>query len=50
VDNIEAAFEEIKGRKPAESDLEVQSRGESSQRVFFVVAPDGLCYMLGQPQ
>jgi catechol 2,3-dioxygenase-like lactoylglutathione lyase family enzyme len=50
VDNIEAAFEEIKGRKPAESDLEVQSRGQSSQRVFFVVAPDGLCYMLGQPQ
>jgi len=50
VDNIEAAFEEIKGRKPSESDLEVQSRGESSQRVFFVVAPDGLCYMLGQPQ
>ena len=50
VDDIEAAFEEIKGRKPAESDLEVQSWGQSSQRVFFVVAPDGLCYMLGQPQ
>ena len=49
VDNIEAAFEEIKGKKPAESDLEVQSWGQSSQRVFFVVAPDGLCYMLGQP-
>lgn len=50
VDNIEAAFEEIKGKKPAEYDLEVRSWGESSQRVFFVVAPDGLCYMLGQPQ
>ena len=49
VDDIEAAFEEIKGRKPAVSDLEVQSWGQSSQRVFFVVAPDGLCYMLGQP-
>jgi lactoylglutathione lyase len=49
VDNLEAAFEEIKGRKPIETDLQVQSRGESSQRVFFVVAPDGLCYMLGQP-
>jgi len=49
VDNIEAAFEEIKGRKPAGSDLEVQAWGQSSQRVFFVVAPDGLCYMLGQP-
>ena len=49
VDNIEGAFEEIKGRKPAESDLDVQAWGQSSQRVFFVVAPDGLCYMLGQP-
>ena len=50
VDDIEAAFEEIKGRRPIGTDLQVQSRGESSQRVFFVVAPDGLCYMLGQPQ
>ena len=50
VDNIEAAFEEIKGKKPADSDIETQTRGETSQRVFFVVAPDGLCYMLGQPQ
>ena len=49
VDNIEAAFEEIKGRKPAESDLDLQTWGESKQRVFFVVAPDCLCYMLGQP-
>jgi len=48
VDNLEAAFEEIKGRKPQESDFGEQSWGESSQRVFFVVAPDGLCYMLGQ--
>jgi len=50
VDSIEAAFEEIKGRKPVESDLQVQAWGQSSQRVFFVVAPDGLCYMMGQPQ
>ena len=50
VDDLEAAFEEIKGRKPADSDIKIQTRGESSQRVFFIVAPDGLCYMLGQPQ
>ena len=49
VDDIEAAFEEIKGQKPADSDIKTQTRGESSQRVFFIVAPDGLCYMLGQP-
>ncbi|HEX5702321.1 MAG TPA: VOC family protein [Pyrinomonadaceae bacterium] len=50
VDNVEFAFEEIKGRKPAGSDLELQIEGKWSQRVFFVVAPDGLCYMIGQPQ
>lgn len=50
VDNVEAAFEELKGQKPSESDLEVQTEGEWSQRVFFMVAPDGLCYMIGQPQ
>ena len=49
VDDIEAAFEEIKGKRPTDSDLELQKWGSSSQRVFFVVAPDGLCYMLGQP-
>jgi lactoylglutathione lyase len=50
VDDIEAAFEEIKRQKPAGSDIKTQTRGESSQRVFFIIAPDGLCYMLGQPQ
>ena len=49
VDNVEAAFEEIKGRKPDGSELELQTEGNWSQRVFFVVAPDGLCYMIGEP-
>lgn len=50
VDDIENAFAEIKGKAPAEGDIEINKRGSSSQRVFFVIAPDGLCYMLGQPQ
>lgn len=50
VDNIAAAFEEINGRPPAEGDLRIDKHGEESLRVFFVVAPDGLCYMLGEPQ
>ena len=49
VDDVAAAFEEIKGTKPAESDLEIQTYGTTSSKVFFVVAPDGLCYMIGQP-
>jgi catechol 2,3-dioxygenase-like lactoylglutathione lyase family enzyme len=49
VDNVAAAYEEIKGKKPAESDLEIQTYGTKRSKVFFVVAPDGLCYMIGQP-
>lgn len=50
VDDIEIAFAEIKGKSPAAGDIEINRHGNSSQRVFFVVAPDGLCYMLGQRQ
>ena len=50
VDNLDAAFEEIKGKPPAESDIRIDKFGDTSMRVFFVVAPDGLCYMLGQRQ
>jgi lactoylglutathione lyase len=50
VDNLDAAFEEIKGQPPAESDIRIDKFGDTSMRVFFVVAPDGLCYMLGQRQ
>jgi catechol 2,3-dioxygenase-like lactoylglutathione lyase family enzyme len=50
VDNVEAAFAEIKGRPASESDLRVDEFGDSTYRVFFEVAPDGLCYMIGQRQ
>lgn len=50
VDDVEAAFAEIKGEQPSESDLRTNRHGDSTSRVFFVVAPDGLCYMIGQPQ
>ncbi len=50
VDDIESAFAEVKGKSPVEGDIKINKHGNSSQRVFFVIAPDGLCYMLGQPQ
>lgn len=50
VENLETAFAEIKGKHPGTGDLEIQKHGNSSQRVFFVIAPDGLCYMLGEPE
>ena len=48
VDNVAAAFEEIKGKPPTDSDFRVDKFGDTSFRVFFEVAPDGLCYMLGE--
>ena len=65
VDNAEAAFEELKAngltrqlvwteRKPAEerevAGFRIDHYGENSYKVFFVVAPDGLCYCLGERQ
>lgn len=50
VDNVEAAFEEIKGAPPAESAFRLDTIAGVTYRVFFEVAPDGLCYMLGQRQ
>jgi catechol 2,3-dioxygenase-like lactoylglutathione lyase family enzyme len=49
VDDIDAAFEELHGNNVGPGAIEVQTFGARSLRVFFVVAPDGLCYMLGQP-
>ena len=50
VNNIEAAFTEIKGKPPSDSDFRIDQQGEATLRVFFEVAPDGLCYMMGQRQ
>ena len=50
VDNVEAAFEEIKGVPPTESTLKLTEVDGVPYRAFFEVAPDGLCYMLGEHQ
>jgi len=50
VDNIEAAFEEIKGKPPTEAVFRIDNINGVPHRVFFEVAPDGLCYMLAQRQ
>lgn len=49
VDNIQSAYEEIKGKPPRDSDIQTQNLYGKAYRVFFEVAPDGLCYMIGQP-
>jgi lactoylglutathione lyase len=52
VDNVEAAFDELKanGLGKEEAGFRVDQHGTTSYRVFFVVAPDGLCYCLGERQ
>ena len=48
VDDIVAAFEEIRGKSPTVNDIKTQASFGKNYRVFFEIAPDGLCYMLGQ--
>ena len=52
VDDVEAAFAELRTRGLNREDpgFRVDRYGETSYRVFFVIAPDGLCYCLGQRQ
>lgn len=49
VDDVEAIFEELRanGYEKEEADFQIQKYGVS-YKVFFVVAPDGLCYCFGQ--
>ena len=52
VDNAEAAFMELKsnGLEKAEASFRMDQYGDISYKVFFVIAPDGLCYCLGERQ
>src|SRR5882762_2539721 len=52
VDNAEAAFAELRanGLGQEEANYRVDQHGDKSFKVFFVVAPDGLCYCLGERQ
>ena len=52
VDNAEAAFAELKanGLKKVDSDFRIDKFGSKRYKVFFLVAPDGLCYCVGELQ
>jgi catechol 2,3-dioxygenase-like lactoylglutathione lyase family enzyme len=52
VDNVEAAFAELKsnGLEREEAGFRIDQYGDTAYKVFFVVAPDGLCYCLGERQ
>jgi lactoylglutathione lyase len=48
VDNLQAAFEEVRGAPAAEVAFQMDEFDGVAYRVFFIVAPDGLCYMIGE--
>jgi lactoylglutathione lyase len=50
VDNAERAFAELKanGLEQESPNFRIDKHGEKSFKVFFVIAPDGLCYCLGE--
>ena len=52
VDDVEAAFAELQasglGREAA--DFRIDRHGDKAFKVFFVIAPDKLCYCLGERQ
>jgi len=52
VDNVDALRDEFQARLPEKqlSAIDIEKRGDKSWRVFYVVAPDGLCYWFGELQ
>jgi lactoylglutathione lyase len=52
VNDVEAAFAELKsnGLENKEAGFRIDRHGDTSWKVFFVIAPDGLCYCLGERQ
>ena len=51
VDDVEAAAAELRSYAPnLKADLKTQEHGDTTYRLFFVVAPDGLCFCVGEAQ
>ncbi|MBI1763976.1 MAG: VOC family protein [Acidobacteria bacterium] len=52
VDNVEAAFAELNanGLAKAAANYRIDQHSDTAWKVFFVIAPDGLCYCLGERQ
>ncbi|RYU94200.1 VOC family protein [Emticicia agri] len=52
VNDVQAAFDELRanGFTKENPDFSFQQHGATRWKVFFVVAPDGLCYCIGEMQ
>ncbi len=49
VDDVDAAYAEIYGKPAQPGTIKAQQVRGRQCRAFFVVAPDGLCYLIAQP-
>ena len=51
VDDVEAAVAELRSYDSSfQAELQMQKHGDTTYRLFFVIAPDGLCYCIGEAQ
>lgn len=50
VSDVDAAHAELKSGGAKPGIIDDQRVGGQPYRTFFIVAPDGLCYMIGQPR
>jgi len=52
VKDLEALFAEFQrnGLNKERSDFDIERHGDAAWKVFYVVAPDGLCYWFGERQ
>lgn len=52
VTDVETALNEFKGNGLAKelSDIAIEKNDGGSWRVFFIIAPDGLCFWIGEKQ
>lgn len=49
VTNVDVVLEELRGRGLELGPPAIQRSAGGAFRAFFVVAPDGLCFMIGEP-
>ena len=51
VDNVETAFAELQSNGlQIGANFRLDRHGDTTYKVFFVIAPDGLCFCLGERQ
>ena len=50
VGSVDDAFRDLQERGLTPSRPEVNTSEHGSYRAFFVIAPDGLCFMIGEPE